>query len=238
MIMEPVIGHRGVAALAPENTLSSIRKAAEQGVKWIELDVTLLGDGSAVMFHDARINRTTSGTGHLRNTDIEMLRQLDAGSWFGSEFAGEKVPTLKEALELIKELNLSLNLELKPNRCNLKQLAVTVTETLAETKFPEENLLVSSFNHKALVLFRNRSSVRVSCLYESLPLNWRHKAKQVNASAIHLNGGRVTGKKAANVKAEGYELYCYTVNDSQQAKRLKALGVNGVFSDNPALIRG
>ncbi len=236
MIMDSVIGHRGIAALAPENTLASIRKAAEQGVKWIELDVTLIGDGSAIIFHDARVNRTTDGRGHLKKQSQSTLSELDAGGWFSPEFKGEKVPTLQDALLLIMALGLSLNLELKPNRCNVTRLVEVTANTLMNIAFPEDRLLVSSFNHKALVLFRGRSKARIGCLYKSLPLNWQYKARQVQASAIHLNGSRLTEKKAESVKAGGYELYCYTVNKCEQAERLKAMGVDGVFSDNPALI--
>ena len=111
----------GLASLAPENTLASIKKAAELGVSWIELDVTLLGDGSAVMFHDHRLNRTTNGRGHLKRHSMETVSRLDAGSWFSEEFLGEKVPSLADTLNLVQSLGLGLNLELKPNRCDLLQ---------------------------------------------------------------------------------------------------------------------
>ena len=85
LLMSAMIGHRGVASLAPENTLSGIRKAAEQGLDWIELDVTLLGDNAPVMFHDHKLNRTTSGKGHLQKHNLSSVKAL--GCWqlaFGS----------------------------------------------------------------------------------------------------------------------------------------------------------
>ncbi|WP_062263476.1 glycerophosphoryl diester phosphodiesterase [Endozoicomonas arenosclerae] len=234
--MDSAIGHRGVAALAPENTLAGIQKAADLGLKWIELDVTLLGDGTSVMFHDPRINRTTSGRGHLKNNTLDQLSTLDAGSWFSSDFAGEKVPTLIEALTLIKKLNLSLNLELKPNRCDLKLLVEEVVAALEAAEFSDEQLLVSSFNHKALVLFRAKSGSRIGCLFESLPRNWKHKARQVDAKTIHVNARKLKEKKALEIKDAGYELYCYTVNDKVLADQLKDWGVDGVFTDNPGVL--
>ena len=198
--------------------------------------MTLLGDHSAVMFHDGRVNRTTDGKGRLKTLSAQDVEKLDAGSWFSEDFTGERVPGLQETLELIIELGLGLNLELKPNRCNLKKLVDVVVQTLEDTDFPEEKLLVSSFNHKALMLFRNRSSARIGCLYESLPFNWQYKAQQVNAVAIHLNGWHLKERQVKGVKAAGYEIYCYTVNDSEKAEQLSKMGVDGVFSDNPELI--
>lgn len=236
MIMDSVIGHRGAAAVAPENTLAGIQKAADLRLKWIELDVTLLGDGSAVMFHDPTMSRTTSGSGHLRGKNLAQVVTLDAGSWFSGAFAGEKVPTLLETLTLIKKLKLSLNLELKPNRCDLKLLVEEVVAAIEAAEFPEDQLLVSSFNHKVLVLYRAKAGSRIGCLFESLPRNWKHKARQVGAKTIHLNGKKLKEKNAHDIKAAGYELYCYTVNDKDMADRLRTWGVDGVFTDNPALI--
>ncbi|KEQ12787.1 hypothetical protein GZ77_20200 [Endozoicomonas montiporae] len=231
--MSEVIGHRGVASLAPENTLAGIRKAAELGLEWIELDVTLLGDGSAVMFHDPRLNRTTNGRGHLKKQTFDSVKSLDAGGWHSGQWQGERVPQLDETLRLIKDLGLGLNLELKPNRCDLHLLVDRVVTALERENFPSDKLLVSSFNHKALVLFRRRSEYRIGCLFETLPRSWRHKAKQVGAVSIHVNAKKLKEAGAKNVKSAGYELYCYTVNDTQLFSRLKGWGVDGIFSDCP-----
>ena len=237
-VMSQLIGHRGVASLAPENTLAGVRKAAELGLKWIELDVTLLGDGAAVMFHDPRLNRTTNGTGHLKKHSLASIKALDAGSWHSSEWQDEPVPELLETLVLIKSLGLGLNLELKPNRCNLHTLVSRVVTALNQVEFPEDKLLVSSFSHKSLVLFRGQSDQRLGCLFERLPVSWRHKAKQVNAVSIHVNANKLTESQARVIKQHGYELYCYTVNDKPLFETLKAWQVDGVFSDNPQSLQG
>ena len=233
MLMSKLIGHRGVASLAPENTLAGIRKAKELGLDWIELDVTLLGDDQPVMIHDGKLNRTTDHCGHIKSFDLQAMHDVDAGRWFSDEFVGEKVPTLIQALELIKELGLGLNLELKVNRCNTRQLAHIAGQDLSHANFPDDKLVVSSFNHKALRYFRTVSNAPIGCLFGSLPLNWQHRAKQVNAQTIHVSGARLTEKKAAAIKKAGYELYCYTVNNSDDAKQLMGWGVDGVFTDEP-----
>ncbi len=96
-----IIGHRGFSARAPENTLSAIDAAIAAGADAVEFDMHTAGDGNPVLFHDAMLSRTTNGVGPIRRRTLEQLKKLDAGSWFDAEFAGERVPALKEALEHI-----------------------------------------------------------------------------------------------------------------------------------------
>ena len=236
MLMKAVIGHRGVASLAPENTLAGIRKAAELGVDWIELDVTLLNDDTAVLFHDDAVSRTTNGKGSLLKYSLETAQKLDAGSWFSEDYRGEPIPTLSQALDLIKSLGLRLNLELKPNNCDLQKLVDQTVSLLIKARLPACDLLVSSFNHKALVLFSNQYDCAVGCLFEQLPAKWLQKAQEVKAVSIHLNAQLILEEVISDVKSEGYELYCYTVNRQEDANVLLASGVDGVFSDCPQLL--
>ncbi|USE38243.1 glycerophosphoryl diester phosphodiesterase [Endozoicomonas sp. SCSIO W0465] len=233
--MSRIIGHRGLAGKAPENTEAGIRLAAEQGLKWIEVDVTLLGDGTPVLFHDRRLNRTTNKKGRVTSLTCSELETIDVGSWFSEQFSGERIPQLGAALKLIKKLGLGLNLELKTNGCSEPRLVEAVLKTVAEVEFPTDRLLVSSFNYRALVHFSDRSDIQVGCLFERLPLNWHKKALRVNAVSIHLHGKRTTKRQISQVKSRGYELYCYTVNSLTFARQLTGYGVDGVFSDFPLL---
>ncbi len=97
-----VIGHRGAAAYAPENTLVSFMKAREMGADWFELDVRLSKDGEVVVMHDDTVDRTTNGHGYVRDLTLHELKQLDAGAWKGEEFAGERIPTLAQCLDYAK----------------------------------------------------------------------------------------------------------------------------------------
>src|ERR1700675_1784021 len=108
----PVIGHRGAAAHAPENTLAGLRRAKALGCGWVEFDVRLTGDGALVLCHDPLLDRTTSGSGPVSAKSLAAIRQCDAGSWFAPSFAGERVPTLDEALLLAAELDLGANVEI------------------------------------------------------------------------------------------------------------------------------
>ena len=107
-----VVAHRGFSGAAPENTLAAFRKAIEAGSDMIELDIQLSKDGKIVVIHDETLERTTDGQGRVADRTFPEIRKLDAGSWFGSQFSGEKIPTLQEVLELAKGKVL-VNIEIK-----------------------------------------------------------------------------------------------------------------------------
>ena len=93
------IAHRGSRFRSPENTLASFHKAIEEGADYIELDVRLTGDGHVVVAHDARLNRTSNGSGRIRRQDLKQLKSLDFGNWFHEDYKNETMPTLEEVLE-------------------------------------------------------------------------------------------------------------------------------------------
>ena len=105
-----IVAHRGASRAAPENTLIAFRLAARQGARWLEFDVSLLGDGTPVLHHDRTLDRCTDGTGRLDRLTAADLAGIDAGRWFGAQYTGEPLATLEQALDLIGELDLSANL--------------------------------------------------------------------------------------------------------------------------------
>ena len=98
-----VAGHRGLSARYPENTMPSFRAALEAGLDMIELDVHRTKDGQLIVMHDHTVDRTTDGTGPIAEKTLEEIKALDAGGWFSGEFRGERVPTLREFMELVAE---------------------------------------------------------------------------------------------------------------------------------------
>src|ERR1700681_951143 len=110
-----IIGHRGASGHAPENTLAAFKRALAQGATFIETDLQLSRDSRFVAIHDDTVNRTTNGQGKVHDLSLAELRRLDAGSWFGSEFTGERIPTLEEILEFSKKHDVVFYLELKPS---------------------------------------------------------------------------------------------------------------------------
>src|SRR3970040_167766 len=108
-----LIAHRGASGTAPENTMAAFRRAIELGANFIETDLQLTRDAHLVAIHDVTLERTTNGHGTVRDHTLAELRQLDAGSWFSPEFAGEKIPTMDEIFGLAREADVVFFLELK-----------------------------------------------------------------------------------------------------------------------------
>ena len=234
-----VIGHRGAKAYAPENTLESIKTAASLGVEWVELDVKLTRDNVPIIFHDEELERTTNGSGKVAETSYEDIQQLEAGSWFADSFAGIKIPTLEEALDVILRHNLGLNLEIKPCPGREKETAEIALDHLSQMWDDTDRLLISSFQHVSLEAALDLAPDYARGLLiggEEMPENWREVAEYLDASTINLGSKLVTRAVADEVMDLELPLLVYTVNDPMQARALQKLGVDAFFSDNPDVI--
>ncbi|MFZ5616147.1 MAG: glycerophosphodiester phosphodiesterase [Pseudomonadota bacterium] len=132
-----VVGHRGTKRFAPENTLAAFDKAIEMGARAIEMDVRMTADGEFVIMHDATVDRTTNGRGLVSQMTLAEIKKLDAGSWFGREFAGERVPTLREALRDIKG-RAAADIDFKSGPDNSAEL---ITQILDEEGFDDGSLV-------------------------------------------------------------------------------------------------
>ena len=143
--LPPVIGHRGAAAHAPENTPAGFRAAKALGCGWVEFDVRLTADGVPVVCHDDRLDRTTDGRGRISKMPLVVLREMDAGRWFGAAFAGERIPTLEDTLLLCRELDLGANVEIKAERGRGPATASAVSAVLSRFAHKLPPVLVSSF---------------------------------------------------------------------------------------------
>ena len=235
--LPPVIGHRGAAGRAPENTLAALRRAHELGCAWVEFDVRLSGDGALVLCHDPTLERTTNGTGPVAAQPLAALRQLDAGGWFAPEFAGERVPTLAEALALCADLSLVADIEVKAERGREYATAAAVAAALRRPGARLPALLVSSFALPALAALRALAPrVPLGVLFRQVPRDWREVARRFGCVTLGADQRRLTAGRAAAIRAAGYPLAAYTVNDPARARLLYASGVTSVFSDAPDII--
>jgi glycerophosphoryl diester phosphodiesterase len=231
--LPPLIGHRGAAAVAPENTLASLRKAAELGARWVEFDVKLTRDGHPILAHDDRLERTTDGRGRFADLTLAEVQRLDAGSWFAPAFAGERVPTLEEALALCRELGLGLNLEIKPCRGREVETARVAVATL-RAHWPADRPvpLISSFAPACLAIAREQApEVPRGWLAGRLPRRWRELLEAAGCSTLNLDHRWLGARQRAAVVAAGVPLLLYTVNDPQTARAQLGSGVAAVFTD-------
>lgn len=140
-----VCGHRGHSVAAPENTAAALRANKAHGGTTAEIDTVLTGDGRIVMIHDLTLDRTTDGTGAVRSYDMAKLKRLDAGSWFSDEFSGERLLELREVLELARDLDLGLEIEVK-EKLDLAGFTRVLERELADPNDLERIMLIS-FDH-------------------------------------------------------------------------------------------
>jgi glycerophosphoryl diester phosphodiesterase len=234
-----IIGHRGACAYAPENTLESIHVAADMDVEWVELDVKLTKDQVPVIFHDETLDRTTNGTGAIAEMDYDDLRQLEAGSWFGESFAGIKIPTLEEALEVLIDRDLGFNMEIKPCPGREKETAEVALDLLSHIWDDHDRLLVSSFSHIAMeaALDLAEDWHRGFLLPAEWPESWHETADYLEVSTFHVNGHACTQEQIHSLLELGKPILAYTINEPDQARLLQSWGVSTMFSDAPDDVR-
>ncbi len=226
-----VIGHRGACHFAPENTLASLAKAKELGVAWVELDAMLTGDEEVIVMHDQTVNRTTNGQGEVSQMSYADLAKLDAGSWFGSEFSGERVPTLSDFLGRAAELAIGVNVEIKSYQGRDRQTAFRVIEILNQHDFTN-GIIVSSFSWESLAVARALSEVYpLAMILDHWTADWQEYIRQLACFSVHVAAGMLTPKIVDQVKSLDVRLAAYTVNSPEQAAKLFAWGVDAVFSD-------
>ena len=232
-----VIGHRGAAAAAPENTLAGFRAARAMGCSWVEFDVRLTGDGGLVVCHDDRLERTTGGRGRISKLPLAAIREADAGGWFAARFAGERVPMLGEALALCRELGLAANVEIKAERGRARHTAAAVGACFARLAGGLPPILVSSFLESAIGEIAGCApSFARGMLFRKVPRDWRKIAERLGCATINADHLHLTEPVARDIRAAGYPLLAYTVNDPARARKLFDWGITSVFSDAPDII--
>lgn len=233
-----VIGHRGACGKAPENTLASIHEAGRQGAQWVELDVVLSSDHVPMIYHDNTLNRCSNGAGPFYKKSLQQLKMLDAGSWYHSRFIGQAIPTLAEAIEVIHQYGMGLNLEIKP----LHGLEVETTSSAIEVlkqHWPEQlPLLFSSFSVLALNTAANLwPEVQRGLNVEVIPFNWQQRLSEANCSGLHIHYPFFNTEVVQQIRQDGYPVLAFTVNDPKDAQHLLTHGLSAVFTDHPELIQ-
>ena len=229
-----LIGHRGAKALAPENTLGSIRAAKAAGAPWVEIDAKLARDGVPVLMHDATLDRTTTGKGPVVALSAQELAQVDAGN-------GEGVPTLAQCLALCREIGLGLDLEIKPDPGTGPQTARAVLEILdAEGWAATDDIVITSFDRAALAVVRDAAPGYIrGLLLSDRPADWREAAEDLAVDAVIPGTRDILGPEdVAAILDGGWVPMVYTVNDAERAKELYDWGMASIVTDDPPALLG
>lgn len=231
------IAHRGASGHAPEHTRVAFERALACGVDMIELDVQLSRDGELIVMHDLELDRTTTGHGPVREHTGTVLRALDAGSWFGPAFAGERVLTLVDVLELV-ENRCQLNVEIKAPSQDFPALAVNLVRTL-RMRSALASTVISSFDPDALGTVRAQDgAVRLGLLWQQVNMDeaWRW-ARELRAFSVHPHWLLVSPEMVQHAHLSELQLWTWTVNDVEVMRQLVKHGVDGIISDFPDRFR-
>jgi glycerophosphoryl diester phosphodiesterase len=233
-----LIGHRGMATHAPENTLAGLRAAHVAGVTMVEFDAKLSGDDVPILIHDDTLDRTTDGHGNVRDVSFDILRQRDAGGWFGPSFAGEPIPTLAEALDVCGDLGLTVNIEIKPCPRRARQTAIKVLDiALDQWKAAWAPPLISSFEPECLIVAKDKApDWPRGYLIDIRPDNWREISAAIAPTTINVDDARWNQVEWADYRETHLPILVYTVNDADRAKRLISQGATAIISDDPPLL--
>ncbi len=238
LALPPVIGHRGAPLHAPENSLAGFEKAAELGAQWVEFDVMLSADGIPVVHHDLTLDRTAGRSEAVADLSAESLAEVDVGERFNAHYRGQKLPTLAKVIERLGELNLGANVEIKPAPGREAETTRAVLAAL-QSHWPSHlpPPLISSFSGAVLAITAEVApELPRGWLGEKLPEDWQVRVKACGCVSVHLGWVELDEAAAAAVKAAGYALAVWTVNDPEVARRCRAWGADAIITDTPGVI--
>jgi glycerophosphoryl diester phosphodiesterase len=239
-----VLAHRGGGKLAPENTIAALRCGLAHGFRAVEFDVMLARDGVPVAMHDPYLGRTVAGSGNVFDYDAAELAAMDAGAWFGKEFAGEPVPLFLDFAGFCKANSIWMNIEVKPApgfEMETGKVVGEATRALFAAEIAAGEVakvpLLSSFSEPALAAAQQAApDVARGLLLDIIPRNWEPRARLLGAVAIHTSHKHLTAALAREIRLAGFGLFCYTVNNPIRARELLMWGVDGFCTDRIDLI--
>lgn len=234
-----VIAHRGSSTHAPENTLASFWLAAEQKADAIEFDVRLSRDDQIVVIHDRDVNRTTDGQGKVSTFSVSELMELDAGNYFDPKFKNEKIPTLKEVLSNFGN-SILLNIEIKTQHFLQTGLPIKVARMIMDSNLIERSL-ISSFNPFDLIVLRRYTvDIELGLLVPpGINRFWVEciSGNLVYYDSIHFDFRDINEDLIDKYHKKGKTIFAYTVNDIAYIQKLIDIGIDGIFTDNPLLVK-
>jgi len=228
-----VIAHRGGAGLAPENTLAAFQNAVEVGADYFELDVMISTDDSLMIMHDATVDRTTDGTGTLASMTYGELRALDAGSWFGAEFTGEKIPTLWESLMIAKNSanDIGVVVEIKSSDASVP---AKVVETVQNCGM-QDRVIVSSFSLGQITEVKTLDPIIPVQLFGTIAESHIDQVAAISGEWVG-SGGTLTQELIDYAHAKGISFNAWTLNAASTILPAIDLGVDAVTTDFPDLM--
>ncbi|MCA0988442.1 glycerophosphodiester phosphodiesterase [Guptibacillus algicola] len=231
------VAHRGASGYAPENTMAAFEKAVDMKADLFELDVQLSKDGEVVVIHDTSVDRTTNGTGKVKEHTLEELRSLDAGSWFDESFTGERIPTLGEVLDQYRgKIGILIEIKSPSLYPGIEQKVADELKERNMHKPTNNKIIVQSFDHDSVQTFHNiLPSVPVGVLVYNPTHLTDISLKEFSRYAEYVNPGKSLVDEEVVDRIHDYDMdiHPWTARDRESVEALKEAGVDGIITDYP-----
>ena len=229
-----IYAHRGASGTHPENTLAAFEAAARLPIDGVEFDVHLTKDEELVIIHDETIDRTSNGSGYIKDMTLEELRKFDFGVKFSEEFKGEMIPTLEEVLQVYVGTNHRLNIELKSDVFDYEGVEKKVITLLNQYDLVDR-VIISSFNHKAIQRVQAlQPEIETAALFMKLDLRSMNEyEQQLGTNILHVYAPAIESIDIDALHQQNGKIRVFTVNRVEDMDKLQALGIDAVFTDFP-----
>ena len=237
-----VIAHRGISGRYPENTLVAFQRAVEAEVDWIEFDVHTTADGVVIVSHDTTADRCTDGHGYFKTMTLQQVKQLDAGRWFSEEFAGTRIPTFEEALDLLGDGRVRLCIEIKGDDTGDYLRTAWGTVGLLKKRGLLRYVVIASFNIECLRAVKMWEPLLGTSLDPSpqdgscTPWELCQQVLMCSASMQHYYE-TLTPELIQEAHGHGFTLWTWTVNEPDDMRRMIDMGVDGIMTDYADVLR-
>ncbi|CAG4898662.1 glycerophosphodiester phosphodiesterase [Paraburkholderia saeva] len=232
------VAHRCGGTLAPENTLAGIDACVRYGYRMIEFDAKLSADDEIYLLHDDTLERTTNGTGAAIERTWKELAQLDAGAWFGPQFAGTRLPTLAETAARCAQEGIAANIEIKPCPGREAETGHLVARAALDLWRTQTQPLLSSFSFEALAAARDAvPELPRGMLFEDVPEDWLRIVRELDCVSLHADHQHLNARLIEDIHAAGLRVLTYTVNDPLRANELIEWGADIICTDRIDIIR-
>lgn len=246
------IAHRGLERKAPENTIAAFKMALDEGADGFELDVQLSKDGKVVVMHDLSVDRTTNGSGKVKNKTVQELKQMDAGSWFDPAFQGEKIPTLEEVFQKLPKTAV-IDIELK--NANISPALSREVVKIIHGHNASDRAFIAAYNPLALWYVRRYSRTirrKIIGLFEGtdpskspinrFPLILHRKSKKiliwfVRPEIIDTHHENLTQQLVTRFKKKGFIVMVSILESCSDMQKVIRFGVDIIINRNPKLLK-
>ncbi|MGH9341247.1 MAG: glycerophosphodiester phosphodiesterase [Acidobacteriota bacterium] len=237
VMMALIIAHRGASGESPENTLAAVQRAIDLESDFVEIDIHYSGDGEMIVIHDATVERTTSGKGVVSEMTLADIKRLDAGSWFNSRFAEEKVPTLEEVLQLVRPSSSKLLIEIKEGNGLPEDFAGKLLGAIEEHGM-QSRVIVQSFDHSAVKqVGAVATEIPTAALIGEETPDPVGETKAAGAEILAIRHTLATLELIKKTHDSGLRFFVWTVDDPATIRRMLEWGVDAVISNYPDRVR-